>query len=201
MRMTAILAFGVSILASSGAFAQASPLGAERPGLPALEFTLSDETLQAEYLRDARPVNIERGELSAGVFLSEERDIVGMIGLLAPADLDLGRLSLSFGPRAYAALLENEDDDVLALSLGVEARFDVARARSVALAGHAYYAPDILTFGSADNVTDLMARAELRATERIIAFIGMRWFEMDLVAGGSRELQEELIVGVHWRLD
>ena len=77
MRMTAILAFGVSILASSGAFAQASPLGSERPGLPALEFTLSDETLQAEYLRDARPVNIERGELSAGVFLSEERDIVG----------------------------------------------------------------------------------------------------------------------------
>src|SRR5690606_33455948 len=72
MRMTAILAFGVSILASSGAFAQASPLGSERPGLPALEFTLSDETLQAEYLRDARPVNIERGELSAGVFLSEE---------------------------------------------------------------------------------------------------------------------------------
>jgi hypothetical protein len=74
------------------------------------------------------------------------------------------------------------------------------RRLGLALAGQAFYAPDILTFGSADNLTDLSARAELQVAPQILAFGGMRWFEFDLIDGlGERTLQEELFVGIGYR--
>jgi hypothetical protein len=70
----------------------------------------------------------------------------------------------------------------------------------LALAGHAYYGPDILTFGSADSLTDLGARVELALAEQVMVFGGMRWFEFDLTEGmGERTLQEELFVGLGYR--
>ena len=121
-------------------------------------------------------------------------------GLLFPSTLDLGRLSIVFGPQLYAALLEDENNDVMSLSVGTEMRLLLNRRMNLALAGHAYYAPDILTFGSADNLTDLGARLELGIAPRLIAFGGMRWFEFDLVDGsGERTLQEELFAGFGYR--
>ena len=120
--------------------------------------------------------------------------------LLFPADVDLGPLSVMFGPRAYAALLDEENNDVLSLAVGAQLRFDINRRNGLAVVGHAFYAPDILTFGTADNLTDLMARAEMRLAEQLTGFAGMRWFEFDLIEGaGEQTLQDEVFVGVGWR--
>ena len=140
------------------------------------------------------------GQLTGAFFLSEERDIVLSAGALFPANLDFGRLTLRFGPQAYAALLEEENNDVLAMSVGAEARFVLNRRMGLALSGQAFYAPDVLTFGSADSLTDLSARAELQVAPQMLAFGGMRWFEFDLIEdGGVRTLQEELFVGIGYR--
>jgi hypothetical protein len=67
------------------------------------------------------------------------------------------------------------------------------------VAGQAFYAPDILTFGTADNLTDLSARLELQLQPRLTVFGGMRWFEFDLINDlGTRTLQEELFAGLSW---
>ena len=88
----------------------------------------------------------------------------------------------------------------MALSLGGEIRFYFDPQRRFAVSGQAFYAPDILSFGSADNLTDLSARAEMQVSERVMAFAGMRWFEFDLVdGGGERTLQEEVFVGLGYR--
>ncbi len=164
------------------------------------ELTLSDDTLQLRYVTDGDAVGVDDGRLAGAFFLSEQRDIVLSAGLLFPSTLDLGRLSIVFGPQLYAALLEDENNDVMSLSVGTEIRLLLNRRMNLALAGHAYYAPDILTFGSADNLTDLGARLELGIAPRLIAFGGMRWFEFDLVDGsGERTLQEELFAGFGYR--
>ena len=164
--------------------------------LPRAELALSNDTLQAEYIGDGGRVGGGDSRMTAAFFLSEERDIVLSGGLLFPADVDLGRISASFGPRAYAALLDEENNDVLSLSVGAQLRFELNRRNGLAIVGHAFYAPDILTFGSADNLTDLSARAEMRLAERLIGFAGMRWFEFDLTEGGGEQtLQEEIFVG------
>jgi len=168
------------------------------------EIALSDDTFQLRYLGREGGVG-NGGQLDGAFFLSEERDIVLSAGVQfpanLPADMSFGRrLSLSFGPRVYAALLQEENNDVLALSAGVRARFLVNRRMGLALSGEAFYAPDIITFGTADHLTDLSARAELQMGPDLMAFGGMRWFEFDLIeGGGTRTLQEELFFGIGYR--
>ena len=164
------------------------------------ELALSNDTVQLRYEASGQTIGVDRSRFSSAVFLSEERDIVLSAGLAFPAEIDMGRLTVAVGPQVYAALLDDENDDVMSMSVGAQVRFLLHRRMRLAIAGHAYYAPDILTFGSADNLTDLGARAEIGLAPRVIAFGGMRWFEFDLTeGGGERTLQEELFVGFGYR--
>ena len=162
------------------------------------ELALSNDTLDVRYLAKMNAGDDSR--FTGGVFLGEERDLVLNAGKMFGVDSDR-RFDLAFGPQLYAALLRDENEDVMALSLGGEMRFYFDPNRRYAVSGRAFYAPDILSFGSADNLTDLSARAELQVSERVMAFVGMRWFEFDLTDGeGERTLQEELFVGVRYQL-
>ncbi|MEX0733681.1 MAG: YfaZ family outer membrane protein [Steroidobacteraceae bacterium] len=167
---------------------------------PRAEIALSDDTLQLRYIDSGANIDVGRGSrVSGGFFLSESRDIVLSGDVLFPVQLDFDRLQILLGPRAYAALLEDENTDVFAVSVGAELRYELDRNSGLALAGQAFYAPDILTFGSANNLTDLGAWLEIRLQPRLTAFGGMRWFEFDLTEGGQRTLQEELFAGIGWR--
>jgi hypothetical protein len=202
MNARAWVAAVVAISSSIGLSAQAQER--DNSDSQRAEVALSNETLWLRYVgRDGTVGNI--GQIDGAFFLSEERDIVLSAAALFPANLPPQlsidrRLSLRFGPQVYAALLQEENNDVLAMSVGLEARFVLNRRMGLALSGQAFYAPDILTFGSADNLTDLSARAELAVGPNLTAFGGMRWFEFDLTeGGGTRTLQEELFAGIGYR--
>ena len=202
--MSGRIAIATVVLSSFALTAHAQTRRASDDDAQRAEFALSNETLQLRYVGRDGQVG-EGGQINGAFFLSEERDIVLSGGVLFPAalpdDLTVGqRLTLRFGPQVYAALLQEENNDVLATSVGVQARFVVNRRMGLAVAGHAFYAPDILTFGSADNLTDLSARVEMQVAPELLAFGGMRWFEFDLTeGGGTTTLQEELFVGVGYR--
>ncbi|MGH8167199.1 MAG: hypothetical protein ACREQ1_08170, partial [Woeseiaceae bacterium] len=68
----------------------------------------------------------------------------------------------------------------------------------VTIVGQVAYAPDILTFGSADNMFDVVARAEIPLTDRVTGFGGYRQFEIDLVEGRT-ELEESIHIGLRYR--
>jgi hypothetical protein len=190
----------VGALAITG-FARVAPAQDLEQQRPVGEVALSDDTLQLRYIASGRAMDVERASRISGTFfMSEARDLVLSGDVLFPGDLNIDRLQVLFGPRAYAALLEDENNDVLAASLGVEVRYELNRASGFAVSGQAFYAPDILTFGSANNLTDLSARAEIRLQDRLTVFGGMRWFEFELTDGDEeRTLQEELFAGVAWR--
>ena len=187
----------LALLAATDALAQGRDTTSRNTG----ELALSNDTLQLRYIGSGGKVGVEGSQFIGGVFLGEERDFVLNGGLLFPAPLGINRLQLKVGPQAYAALLRDENDDVMALTVGLEARFFIDPSRGLAVSGQAFYSPDILTFGSADNLTDLSARVEYEPTERIQVFAGYRWFEFDLTEGmGTRTLQQEAFVGLgyHW---
>lgn len=185
-------AAGLLLLASVAEAQRNDPLAGS-----SAEVALSNDTLQLQYQTSGSMVGVEEGRFTGAFFLSEDRDIVFSAGLGFPVDVDLGRLTVLVGPQVYAALLDEENNDVLSMSVGAQLRFLLNRDMGLALAGHAYYAPDILTFGSADNLTDLSARVELGLSSQVTAFGGMRWFEFDLAEGGGEQtLQEEVFVGI-----
>ena len=166
------------------------------------ELSFSDDTMQVRYRDAGRNVDVGRGSrASAAMFVSEARDLVFFGDILFPADIGAEQLQLVFGPRMYAALLEDENNDVLSLSLGGEARFELTS--KLAVAAQAFYAPDILTFGTADSLTDLSARVDYELQPRLNVFGGMRWFEFELIeeidGSDERTLQEELFAGMSWR--
>jgi hypothetical protein len=190
--------FAFLVFATGNAFAQQVD---ESSGARA-EAALSNDTMQLRYLGSGRATGVDGSRLAGTFFLSEERDIVLSGALLFPADIDvgIGALSILIGPQAYFALLEDENSDVMSLALGTELRLLLNRKLGLAVSGQAFYGPDILTFGSADSLTDLSARVEMNVAPRLTAFGGMRWFEFDLAEGaGERTLQEELFVGVGYR--
>lgn len=181
------------IACSERSFAQT-----ESPQPAALELALSNDTLQIRYTGEGETVGADSARLNGAFFLSEDRDIVLSAGLLFQSGLDLGRLQILIGPQIYAALLDEENSDVMSVTLGAEIRLGLTR--QFAVSGQAFYGPDILTFGSADNLTDLSARLEFEAADRIEVFAGMRWFEFDLTEGeGEKTLMEEVFVGVGYR--
>jgi len=165
------------------------------------EISVSEESVQLRYLRPtAQPAdNLEEGQLGLGLFFNEERDIVASANYYIDASaLRINRLSVLIGPVAYGALLSEENQDVFAFALGAEARYRLLRDPQVTIVGQAVYAPDILTFGSADNVWDVIARAEVPVTNRVTGFAGYRLFEIDLVQGKT-ELEESLHLGLRYR--
>jgi YfaZ precursor len=192
-----LISLAALAMAAIGSAAGAQDLMGDRPRG---EVALSDETLQLRYVDSGKNVDVGRGSrFSGAIFLSEAREIVLSADLLFPAQLGIDRFQLLFGPRAYAALLEDENNDVLAVSLGAEIRYAIDSGGKLAISGQAFYAPDILTFGTADKLTDLSARIELQVQPRLTVFGGMRWFEMDLNQGnGTETLQEELFAGIGW---
>jgi len=191
-------AFAVLILSTANAFAQQ----VDESNGARVEAALSNDTMQLRYLGGARATGVEGSRMAGTFFLSEQRDVVLSGALLFPADIDvgIGALSILIGPQAYAALLEDENSDVMSLALGTELRLLLNRRLGLAVSGQAYCAPDILMFGSADSLTDLSARVAMNIAPRPTAFGGMRWFEFDLTEGaGKRTLQEEVFVGAGYR--
>ena len=186
--------FAFALIATTVVQAQQGPT--ER----AIELAMSDETAQVRYIDDTEFGGQGNNELSYALFLSEERDVVGSAGVLIPSNLNLGEFEIRFGPQAYAALLSEENNDVFALAFGLDARLNLARNRGLAVVGSAYWSPDVLTFGSADNLRDFMARAELQLTNQLLGFGGYRWFELDLLERQERGLQNEIFIGVRWQL-
>jgi hypothetical protein len=189
--------FSVTLLGSLPAAAQEKD-AADADTDPIAELALSNDTLQLRYY-DRKDSDADSRFVGGG-FLGEERDIVLSAAMMFP--VDLGQyFDITFGPQLYAALLSEENEDVMAVSLGTEIRWFLDSSHRFAVAGQAFYSPDILTFGSADNVIDLSARAEFKIADRVIVFGGMRWFEFDLTeGGGERTLQEEVFVGVRYRM-
>jgi hypothetical protein len=190
------LSFALLVAAAPALAQQATDLAVERSA----ELALSDQTVQLRYRAPTDIGGQPRSEVSYAVFLSEDRDIVGSGALLFGTDLNWGPLQVQLGPQAYAALLSEENNDVFALAVGAQLRYELVHSRGIALVGSAFWSPDVLTFGQADNLTDLMARAEMRFADRLIGFAGYRWFQLDLLDRADKDLQNEVFAGINWQL-
>lgn len=187
---TALPAYIIAALLSDDALAQGS----------AGEIALSDESLQLRYLQmlASSEAGSEPSELGFGLYLNENRDIVASANYyVAASRLRFNRLTFKAGPIAYAAMLNTENTDVFAMALGGEVRFEFLRRQGLDIVVRGAYAPDILTFGAADNLWDLVARVELPLADRITGFGGYRLFEIDALEG-ERELEESLHLGLRY---
>ena len=193
-RRSRTAAAAVALLPVLG-FAQEGP----EPGMQAVEAYLSEDAMQVLYGRDMDVGELGRNEVRVGVFLNEERDLIGIADML----FDVGEpqrrpyWALQVGPRAYGALMTIEDQDVFAIGVGGRLSYYLGRNRASSISLTAFYAPDIVTFGNADNIKDVAVSIETRLSDSTNVFIGYRVFEFDLAV--DREVDDNLHLGVRHR--
>jgi hypothetical protein len=127
---------------------------------------------------------------------------VGSVEFLAPGVLrnllpDL--LQVSLGARGLVGLLDDPDDDVVGIAPGVGARVRLPLGGPpMYIAGDFFYAPDILTFGDADEVIDFNVRYELQFLQNTTGFVGYRLLDFDRDGGGDDEIVDTLNVGLRF---
>jgi hypothetical protein len=161
----------------------------------AIEAFVSEDALQASYLRNMTLDEVGTVEVAGGVFYNEDRDLIGMATALSEIGepRENRRLVARVGPRAYAAFLSLEDQDIFSIGFGGEVRYYFDSDRDVSASITAFYAPDIMTFGNADSVTDASFRLEARLQQGTVVFVGYREFEIALPV--DREVDDNLHIG------
>lgn len=179
------------------ALAQGSDEPAE--GTQIVEAYLSENAMQVLYGRDLDVGELGTNQVRVGVFLNEDRDLIGMADML----FDVGEpnrrpyWALQVGPRAYGALMTIENQDVFSIGLGGRLSYFLGRNRQSSISLTAFYAPDIVTFGNADNIKDVSVSIETRLSESTNVFLGYRIFEFDLDV--DREVDDNMHLGVRHR--
>lgn len=144
-----------------------------------------------------------RSDLDYGFLLSENRDIIASTALMFHTNLDIvPGLTLDVGPQGYLALLSAlKKTDVFAVAFGADARYALLPRWGIAAFGSAFYSPGVLTFGSAHNLYDFTAGAEVQFTVRLAGQAGYRWLKFTLVGEPDVRVQNEVFVGLRWRLE
>ncbi len=162
----------------------------------AIELYISDDAMQARYVRTLALGDLGPTEVRGGVFYNEDRDLIGTADFLAFVGDEVGvrDLEVRVGTRVYGAFLAPEDQDIFGVGLGGEAQYFFNSARTASVTLSAFYSPDIVTFGSADNVKDASLRFMARLRNGTDVFVGFRSFEIDL-APEDREVDDNMHVG------
>lgn len=169
-----------------------------------IEAAVTTETLRADFSTDAALIGLDGNRLGAGLLFSDDNDIVISGQLMAPGVLDQINivpefLTLSIGGKVVAGLLADPDDDIVGVMPGAEARWLIPLfGLQTWVVGNIFYAPDILTFGDADDVLDFSVNYEVQFLENTAGFAGYRLLSFDRDEGGEDDIVDSLQVGVRF---
>lgn len=169
----------------------------------AIDATVGNDVLQLRYLGAAPPLSGVGGNLDFGALLTERREFDATAAWMFDTDvLPISRLRLQFGPRVDLAwLATGTKTDVFALGVSVAARYELIQRLGLSAFGSAAYSPGVLTLGSAHNLYDFTAGAEIKLAGRLYALGGYRWFKFTLVNEPDERLVNEVFAGVRWQLE
>lgn len=193
-RLTAVIASAALLIGAPSLVFGQQTAGGETQGFEAY---ISEDALQALYVRNMDVGELGTNDVRVGFFINEDRDLIGLADML----VDVGEpdrrpyWQLEVGPRVYGALLAVEDQDIFAVAVGGKLSYFLGRSRNTSVSASLFYAPDIITFGSADNVKDVSIRLETQLTDATRIFVGYRNLEFDLAL--DREVDDGMHVGIH----
>jgi hypothetical protein len=167
-----------------------------------VEAYVSGKTIDVQYYRELRIEDVGPVQASAGIFYNESRDLVGIFDALVYLGDEARQreIEVSVGARVFAAFLNQENEDTLGVGFGGQAEWFFNQKRRSSLRLSAFYAPDILTFGIANNIRDysLDLQTKLGANRPTFAFVGFRHLRVDTVSeavSGNRNLDDEIHIG------
>ena len=165
------------------------------------DIALSEETASLEMISDSDVIGMGGADLLLGLLFNEDDDYMGSLGLQAygtPAGPEQP-FSFGLGGKLYYARIDKPDADVSALALGVTTIYHIPDNMPMALSAELYFAPGITSFHDADQFLDFRARFSIDVLPSAAGFIGYRLTTVDFEAGGDRDLDENIHLGIRFQ--
>ncbi|HTT06141.1 MAG TPA: YfaZ family outer membrane protein [Steroidobacteraceae bacterium] len=178
------------------------PLRAQEPlapgSAPAIEGFATNYTLQTNLLT-AAPFRPARSDLDYGLLIGDPHNLVASAAWMFHTNIEVQRyFTFEVGPKAYMAMLAEQNRGVLSVAIGGDARLLLVPRMGISLFGSAYYAPSVFMFGSANNLYDLTAGLQVPFAHRLSALAGYRWFRYSLENSADDTVENNVFVGLRW---
>lgn len=165
-----------------------------------IDVQLSEEAAQFNFRSDSSTLGYGGADINTGFFYNENEDLVLNAGVKATGS-PASEQPITFGVGAQAYLMSIDggvgaDASVQAIGIGGEVKFHFPGRMPMAVAGEAYVAPAITTFGDGEGVVDANIRFEIEVMPGSVGYIGARSFQVEPEGGGDDyELDESLHFG------
>ncbi|MAD46872.1 MAG: hypothetical protein CMI02_11115 [Oceanospirillaceae bacterium] len=174
--------FSAALLSATAVLAMAPAANAGG----SLDISLSDDVARLGY--DATQMGSGLHVSLAGLYDDDKGEMLSAGLHVVDVRPSTSNLYIGVGAKLFAYSTDRSDryDDYSGLALGVGGffRYSFASAPDVSLAGHAYYAPPVISFADTDNmiVSDLRLQFSLLPTARVYAgyrYNGIRLEDVD----------------------
>jgi hypothetical protein len=147
-----------------------------------LDLGLNGDALRASY---AHTFNNPGLRFDAGWLYHQDVGDVIHAGLLVVGEAGSKGVGLDAGIGARIVFIDGEGGsrEGYGLAPGFQLTWNLPRLNRVSITGEAYYAPDILVGGDAEEYIDLMARAAYAVTRQARVYLGVRYVGTDYGSG------------------
>ncbi len=186
MNLKAFFAASVLALVSAGASADQ------------VDVNLSNDTAYMKYASTLNYNGYGRTDMEIGALYTEAGDVMGSFGMFMTGEAGSDVPGLGFGltVRLYAMNLDAPDASLAAVALGGGATYKPAPGSRFGVTAYINYAPNITTFGDAENLMETGLRAEYEVLPGAAAYVGYRLIRTELVGLGDIDLDDGGHVGL-----
>lgn len=167
----------------------------------ALDVNLSDDTAQFRFIT---PIGFQDNntfggtELDLGFLYTTSEDVLGVIGFQAVDEAGSASpgLRVGVGVKGFAGNIE--ENDVYAVTLGVQARFAPPAFNRFGIFGDLHFAPDVVTFGDTERLLYINTRLEYEVLPQATAYLGYRKIRANINGGGHVSIDNGAHLGIQF---
>lgn len=168
----------------------------------AIDVNLSDTSAEVEFKNPLGLNAFKRAYYDIGFLYKDDKknNTMGQVGfeVSGPAGSNVVGLDVGAGAKAYLASIA--DYDVVAVTLGLMARYAPPTANRFAMTFRANYAPDITTFNDGDNFFVRSARFGYEILPDVEIYTGYRKITAGIENRPDAKMVEGWHVGIEWTL-
>jgi hypothetical protein len=160
-----------------------------------LDLNLSGSAARIEYAQAVTPSGLE-GDVSY-MHNQDEGDVAGIgLHLVDLANSGSDPLQVGVGGRLFFINPKGPNSNGTALGVGGFVRYTLPQYNRVALSGHAYFAPSIVSFGDADRFFEYAFRVEYNVLRQANVYVGYRHVSADFAGLPTLTMDTGLHVGL-----
>lgn len=163
-----------------------------------LDLNLNDDAARLSYAWDVSPRNLR---LDAGWLHHQDRGDVIHVGLHLTGEASAGSNPVvgGLGGKIFVINPDGTSLDATVLGIGGFVRYTLPTWDRFNVYGHAYFAPDVLSFGDGDRYQEIEARIGYNVLREADIYLGVRYSNIEFDPFGDVTMDNGLHAGIQLR--